>query len=74
MLGLAQAAAGVGKTYHAAFDSVKYERVLFVAHREKILKQAAVSFCNVRQSEDCGFFDRKHKDTDKWMVLHRWQR
>ena len=27
----------------AAFDSVKYERVLFVAHREEILKQAAVS-------------------------------
>ncbi|MDE6972869.1 MAG: DEAD/DEAH box helicase family protein, partial [Lachnospiraceae bacterium] len=67
--GLVQAATGVGKTYLAAFDSVKYERVLFVAHREEILKQAAVSFCNVRQSEDYGFFDRKHKDTDKLMVF-----
>lgn len=67
--GLVQAAAGVGKTYLAAFDSVKYESVLFVAHREEILKQAAVSFCNVRQSEDYGFFDRKHKDTDKLMVF-----
>ena len=34
--GLVQAATGVGKTYLAAFDSAKYERVLFVAHREKI--------------------------------------
>ncbi len=67
--GLVQAATGVGKTYLAAFDSVKYERVLFVAHREEILKQAAVSFCKVRQSEDYGFFNRKHKDTDKLMVF-----
>lgn len=36
--------AGVGKTYLAAFDSKNYERVLFVAHREEILKQAAESF------------------------------
>ena len=30
--GLVHAATGVGKTYLAAFDSAKYERVLFVAH------------------------------------------
>ncbi len=42
--GLVQAATGVGKTYLAAFDSEKYEHVLFVAHREEILRQAAVSF------------------------------
>lgn len=41
---LVQAATGVGKTYLAAFDSKNYERVLFVAHREEILKQAAESF------------------------------
>ena len=50
--GLVHAATGVGKTYLAAFDSAKYERVLFVAHREEILKQAAVSFKNVRHSDD----------------------
>jgi len=54
--GLVYAATGIGKTYLAAFDSAKYERVLFVAHREEILKQAAVSFKNVRNSEDYGFF------------------
>ena len=67
--GLVQAATGVGKTYLAAFDSEKYERVLFVAHREEILKQAAVSFRNVRKSNDYGFFYGKRKDTDKSVIF-----
>ena len=49
---LVQAATGVGKTYLAAFDSAAYERVLFVAHREEILKQAAKAFEHVRKSDD----------------------
>lgn len=67
--GLVQAATGVGKTYLAAFDSVKYEKVLFVAHREEILKQAAASFKNVRRSDDYGFFNGNRKDTDKSVVF-----
>ena len=67
--GLVQAATGVGKTYLAAFDSRNYERVLFVAHREEILKQAAVSFKNVRNSEEYGFFDGKSKCTDKPVIF-----
>ena len=67
--GLVQAATGVGKTYLAAFDSAKYQRVLFVAHREEILKQAAVSFKNVRRSDDYGFFYGKQKDTDKAVIF-----
>ena len=67
--GLVQAATGVGKTYLAAFDSRNYERVLFVAHREEILKQAAVSFRNVRNSEGYGFFDGKSKCTDKPVIF-----
>lgn len=67
--GLVQAATGVGKTYLAAFDSAAYEHVLFVAHREEILKQAAESFRNVRNSDDFGFFDGKHKDTDKAIIF-----
>lgn len=66
---LVQAATGVGKTYLAAFDSKKYERVLFVAHREEILKQAAESFKNVRNSEDYGFFDGESKCTDKSVIF-----
>ena len=67
--GLVQAATGVGKTYLAAFDSAKYNRVLFVAHREEILQQAAVSFYNVRQCDDYGFFNGSRKDTDKAVVF-----
>ena len=67
--GLVQAATGIGKTYLAAFDSAPYKRVLFVAHREEILQQAALSFQNVRQSEDYGFFNGKQKDTDKAVIF-----
>lgn len=67
--GLVQAATGIGKTYLAAFDSAKYQRVLFVAHREEILKQAAASFQNVRHSMDYGFFDGRHKDRDKSVIF-----
>ncbi len=67
--GLVQAATGIGKTYLAAFDSAKYKRVLFVAHREEILKQAALAFKNVRQSDDYGFFYGKRKDIEKSVVF-----
>lgn len=66
---LVSAATGVGKTYLAAFDSREYEHVLFVAHREEILNQAAISFRNVRNSEDYGFFDRHSKCTDKAVIF-----
>ena len=66
---LVQAATGVGKTYLAAFDSKEYKRVLFVAHREEILNQAAVSFRNVRNSEDYGFFHGTEKCTDKSVIF-----
>ena len=66
---LIQAATGVGKTYLAAFDSKNYERVLFVAHKEEILKQAADSFYNVRNSEDYGFFNGDTKCTDKSVIF-----
>ena len=66
---LVQAATGVGKTYLAAFDSKNYEKVLFVAHREEILNQAAVSLKNVRQSDDYGFFNGNNKTTDKSVIF-----
>ncbi len=66
---LVSAATGVGKTYLAAFDSQYYKRVLFVAHREEILKQAATSFRNVRTSDDFGFFNGAEKTTDKSVIF-----
>ena len=63
------AATGVGKTYLAAFDSVNYEKVLFVVHREEILRQAANSFKNVRNSDNYGFFTGNEKCTDKPVIF-----
>ncbi|WP_027308515.1 DEAD/DEAH box helicase family protein [Caloramator sp. ALD01] len=62
--GLVVAATGIGKTYLAAFDSLEFKRVLFVAHREEILKQAAESFKNVRTKDKIGFFNAEVKDLD----------
>ena len=67
--GLIHAATGIGKTVLAAFDSLEYRKILFVAHREEILKQAASTFCKVRESNDCGFFDGQHKQTDQSMIF-----
>ena len=63
------AATGIGKTYLAAFDSKDSQRILFVAHREEIIKQAARSFKNVRNSEDIGYFFNSTKDKDKSMIF-----
>lgn len=41
-------ATGLGKTYLAAFDSKTFKRVLFLAHRGEILRQARDAFRRVR--------------------------
>ena len=67
--GLLNISTGVGKTYIAAFDSKPYKRVLFVAHREEILRQAAQAFVNVRKTCDYGFFTGDMKCTDKPIIF-----
>ncbi len=67
--GIVIAATGIGKTYLAAFDSKEYKNILFVAHREEILRQAEKSFYHVRQSDNYGFFTGNQKDTDKAVVF-----
>jgi superfamily II DNA or RNA helicase len=62
--GLVVAATGVGKTYLSAFDSAKYRRVLFIAHREEILKQAEETFRTVQPSRAHGRFYGGYKDTE----------
>src|SRR5699024_7173002 len=37
-------ATGLGKTYLAAFFAKQFDKILFIAHREEILKQARDSF------------------------------
>ena len=54
--GLVVMATGLGKTWLAAFDSVDFERVLFVAHREEILKQALNTFRTIRPDANLGIY------------------
>lgn len=67
--GLVVAATGIGKTYLAAFDSKDFLRVLFVAHREEILKQAGKSFKNVRHLTEVGYFMGNRKDTTQDVIF-----
>ncbi len=62
--GLVVMATGLGKTYLSAFDSKPYERVLFVAHREEILRQSRDSFRRVRPDADLGLYYGKEKAPD----------
>ena len=48
------AATGLGKTYLAAFDSLTFPRVLFVSHREELLRQARDAFRSVRPDDSTG--------------------
>lgn len=56
--GLVVLATGLGKTWLAAFDTrqIGAGRVLFVAHREEILSQAADTFLKIRPSARVGFY------------------
>ena len=61
--GLVIAATGVGKTYLSAFDSIGFNRILFVAHREEILKQAETTFKSIRSKDATGFYSGFRKDS-----------
>ena len=60
--GLVAAATGVGKTYLAAFDSLQFDKVLFVAHREEILRQARDSYQIIEPDRNYTFFNGQEKD------------
>jgi diadenosine tetraphosphate (Ap4A) HIT family hydrolase/HKD family nuclease len=61
--GLVVLATGLGKTWLAAFDSVRpeYRRVLFVAHREEILGQALAAFRRIRPQARLGLYTGEEK-------------
>lgn len=67
--GIVVAATGVGKTYLAAFDSMNFKKVLFVAHREEILSQAERSFRCIRPNAATGYFSGDRKDTGQDIVF-----
>jgi len=66
---LVVAATGTGKTYLAVFDSKNYNKILFVAHREEIIRQAAKSFKNIHKDKSVGFFYNGYKDTGNDMTF-----
>jgi superfamily II DNA or RNA helicase/SAM-dependent methyltransferase len=63
--GLVVLATGLGKTWLAAFDAehMRAARVLFVAHREEILSQAAETFARIRRDSRIGFYRGEVHDT-----------
>ncbi len=64
-------ATGLGKTWLAAFDSARpgFRRVLFVAHREEILRQSRDVFRRVRPDADLGLFVGEEKVRDAEVVF-----
>ncbi|GAA3977425.1 DEAD/DEAH box helicase family protein [Allohahella marinimesophila] len=63
--GLVVLATGLGKTWLAAFDvkASPTKRVLFVAHREDILYQAA-TFVRIGEGLRVGFYKGQQRDVD----------
>jgi superfamily II DNA or RNA helicase len=63
--GLVVLATGLGKTWLAAFDAEQMgaRRVLFVAHREEILSQAADTFARIRPHSRVGFYMGQVRET-----------
>lgn len=70
---LVVSATGTGKTYLSAFDvrAAAPERMLFIVHREQILKQAKADFKRVLGAHDdqFGFLTGSQKDTDAKYVF-----
>lgn len=62
--GLVVMATGLGKTWLAAFDAnaIAARRILFVAHREEILTQAAETFLRIRPNSRVGFYTGRNRD------------
>lgn len=57
-------ATGLGKTYLAGFFAKRFQKVLFIAHREEILYQAQKSFQQIMPDKISGIYNGKHKDLD----------
>lgn len=64
--GLVVMATGLGKTWLAAFDARQAwaNRILFVAHREEILTQAATTFLRIRPQARIGFYTGRQRDSE----------
>ncbi|MGL5416257.1 MAG: DEAD/DEAH box helicase [Clostridium sp.] len=61
------AATGTGKTFMSAFDvkHLKPKRMLFIVHREDILRKAIMDYSKVIKDKDFGLFTGNMKERDK---------
>jgi len=62
-------ATGLGKTYLAAFFARNFQKALFIAHREEILRQAKRSFQRVISNKTFGIYDRNEKEKDADIIF-----
>ena len=62
--GMVVLATGLGKTYLAALDIKQFNanKILFVAHRDEILRQSAASFNKIMPNKSYGFYQASEKD------------
>ena len=69
--GLVVMATGLGKTWLAAFDTARpsFRRILFVAHREEILRQSRDVFRIVQPDADLGLFSGTEKNPNARIVF-----
>ena len=72
--GLVVMATGIGKTFLSAFDSLQQDArsILFVAHREEILRQTERTFRRVIRDLDVIYFDSRtvlHGNESRQLVL-----
>jgi superfamily II DNA or RNA helicase/diadenosine tetraphosphate (Ap4A) HIT family hydrolase len=69
--GLVVLATGLGKTWLAAFDSKDpaYRRVLFVAHREEILRQAMDTYRRIRPKAHLGLYTGQEKTPEAEVIF-----
>ncbi len=66
---LVAAATGIGKTFLAAMDSTGFKKILFVAHVEEILDQAAETFKAIHPDKTIGKFCGSLKESDKDIIF-----
>lgn len=62
-------ATGLGKTYLVGFFAQNFKRVLFIAHREEILKQAKQSFQHIMPDKTYGLYYGSEKQPEADVIF-----
>lgn len=61
---------GLGKTYLSAFDTMNFNKILFIAHRDEILRDAKNTFKTIyKETKTYGFFNGYRKDTKSDIIF-----